>query len=84
MLVPEEGGAMLRWQGWGGGRGRGGLLKVHCGGGHGLQWRCSWVALLLLFDGGSVRGHLEEAGGLGLVAPLHEDIEAGKGGGGGG
>ena len=84
MVLPQEGGARLGRQGWGGGSGGGGLFKVHGGGGHGLQGWSGRVAFLLLFDGGPVRRHLVEAGGLGLVAPLNKDVEAGEGGGGGG
>lgn len=84
MVLPEEGGARLGRQGRGGGGGGGRLFKVHGGGGHGLQRRSGRVVLLLLLDGGPVMRHLVEAGGLGLVAPLHKDVEAGEGGGGGG
>lgn len=82
LLPPQEGGARLGWQRRGGRSGRGRLFKVHGGGGHGLQGWGSWVALLLLFDGGPVRGHLVEARGLRLVASVHKDIEAWERGGG--
>lgn len=84
MVLPKEGGARLGRQGRGGGSGRGRLFKVYGGGGHGVQARSCRVAVLLLFDGGPVCGHLVEARGLGLVAPLHKDVEARERGGGGG
>lgn len=79
VLLPQEGGTRLWWQGWSGGSGGRRLFKVHGGGGHGLHWRSSWVALLLFFDGWPVCRHLVEAGGLGFVAALHKDVEAGEG-----